>query len=365
MKKPPKRRAEFSKPVKRALAERNAYKCSWPGCKASTIGPGHKNELQSVLTGQAAHIYSAAANGPRANPTLTREQKSSISNGIWMCNYHAGIIDADECQYTAETLQRWKSDAIHRAHKDQVSLNGKISDTSTLIGVANIVFAGAWLSITENIWVFEAQGFILGTLEDLFALAGDFSNSPSKDKYVVVESQGDGRSLASITVAIQDGKTVVTCGTLAKHPRKDIADLGSDIAIGEDFDIYMEDGDLHEISGIELALQELRLQLSANYGDYLKFPEVGSLFSMIYKKHRDNPTLLNRLAKMEVIRLLAVPSLHKGGITAPPLLDFINQVHEVRFENLDVQNGPIPVFIKLQWANMESWQGELIIYIRN
>jgi len=105
------------------------------------------------------------------------------------------------------------------------------------------------------------------------------------------------------------------------------------------------------------------MTLSANYGYYLESPEVGSLLSTIYKKHRNTPLLLNRLAKMEVIRLLSLVCPNTSGTTAPPLLDFINQVNEVIFQRLDIEKNTVPIFLQFQWANKQVWQGTVTVYI--
>lgn len=355
-------RAEFPKAVKRALAERNSFRCSFPGCTAITIGPGHKNDLQSVNSGQAAHIYSAAENGPRPNPALSKEKRSSIDNGIWMCNYHAGIIDADECQYSAETLHQWKTQAVERAHKEQISLNGTRYETDTFIGIGHIIFAGAWVSVSENNWVFEAKTFVQATLAELITYISDFEKNPFSSKYVVVESQGDGRLLASLSTQMENGKLLINCNTHARSPRKNLSEIGSDIALNDNLDIDLGDGDFKTISGMELALQELRMALSKTYGGFPGLPNSGSIFYQIYNNYRSDPSLLNRLTKMELIRLITMP--YKDAKMSPPLLDFIEKVEQVEVKKMDIQNGFIPVYIHLQWADKSLWQGEICVYVR-
>lgn len=110
-------RHEFRAPIKRMLAERAGYECSFPGCEKRTIGPG-SSDVESAGDGVAAHIVSASPNnGPRANPDLTEEQRRSISNGIWMCRSHSTIIDTDPDRYSVELLKHWKSD-----HEERIAL---------------------------------------------------------------------------------------------------------------------------------------------------------------------------------------------------------------------------------------------------
>lgn len=114
-------RDNFSAATKVALAKRVGYRCSYPSCNANTIGPSDESAEATASTGEAAHI-SAAAGGPgarRYRSGLTPEQRSSIDNGIWCCNYHAKLIDTDEVIYTIPMLRQWKALAERRAQLRQ------------------------------------------------------------------------------------------------------------------------------------------------------------------------------------------------------------------------------------------------------
>jgi len=62
-----------------------------------------------VNIGVAAHITAASPGFCRYDPTLTSDERSSISNGIWLCQSCAKLIDSDESEYTIEKLRKWKS----------------------------------------------------------------------------------------------------------------------------------------------------------------------------------------------------------------------------------------------------------------
>lgn len=111
------KRADFSVPVSRALAERAGFICSFPGCNTPTIGPSAESPISSAKTGMACHIY-AASDGPaarRVRPEMTKAELSAIENGIWMCYRHGKLIDADECTYTPDLLKDWRRQAERRA----------------------------------------------------------------------------------------------------------------------------------------------------------------------------------------------------------------------------------------------------------
>jgi len=110
-------RDEFTKEVKTALAERVGYRCSFPACMNRTIGPSDESEMARSRVGVACHI-SAAAPGPgarRYDASLSPRERSSISNGIWMCTFHAKLIDTDAKQYPSALLKQWRAAAEERA----------------------------------------------------------------------------------------------------------------------------------------------------------------------------------------------------------------------------------------------------------
>lgn len=100
-------RDNFSNDVKDLLARRAGMKCSNPNCRQPTSGPQEDPE-KVVNVGVAAHICAASPGGPRFDPNMTSEERSSSSNGIWLCQTHAKLVDNDEQRYTVELLRRWK-----------------------------------------------------------------------------------------------------------------------------------------------------------------------------------------------------------------------------------------------------------------
>ena len=107
-------RDDFSKKTKDILARRVANVCSNPSCGARTCGPGEGNE-RTINIGVAAHIAAASEGGPRYDPFMTPEERSSIDNGIWLCQNCAHLIDADPAAYPVELLHRWKQETENSA----------------------------------------------------------------------------------------------------------------------------------------------------------------------------------------------------------------------------------------------------------
>lgn len=110
-------RDDFSKKVKEEMAYRVACRCSNPKCRKITFGP--KESVEGYVNiGVAAHICAAAPGGKRYDPNMSKEERSSIENGIWLCQSCSKLIDSDERKYTVEILRKWKYDAEKDTHEE-------------------------------------------------------------------------------------------------------------------------------------------------------------------------------------------------------------------------------------------------------
>ncbi len=102
-----KNRDDFTLGTKRALERQAGCNCSYPSCRRLTfaISPDSQDELQ---IGEAAHICAAAPGGPRYDPEMTRDERRSADNGIWLCRTHARAIDAADSKFPVELIHAWK-----------------------------------------------------------------------------------------------------------------------------------------------------------------------------------------------------------------------------------------------------------------
>ncbi|HLP66400.1 MAG TPA: hypothetical protein VK181_02655 [Rhizobium sp.] len=106
-------RDDFPRPVIDRLSRRAGMKCSCPDCRIPTAGPDGDGGVTN--TGVAAHISAASPGGPRYDADMTSQARCDISNGIWLCQNHAKLIDDDEFTCTPTVLRDWKDTAEHMA----------------------------------------------------------------------------------------------------------------------------------------------------------------------------------------------------------------------------------------------------------
>lgn len=99
----------FSPQTADGLAKRAASTCSNPDCAQVTSGPSSDPE-KATNVGVAAHICAASPKGPRYDATMTSGERKSASNGVWLCQRCAKLIDNDEQRYPVALLRRWKTD---------------------------------------------------------------------------------------------------------------------------------------------------------------------------------------------------------------------------------------------------------------
>lgn len=107
-------RDDFSSKVKELLGKRVGFRCSNPDCNKATSGP-HTEVDKSLNIGVAAHISAAASGGPRFDVSLTPSERSAITNGIWLCQNCAKLVDNDEAMFPVELLKQWKKFAELRS----------------------------------------------------------------------------------------------------------------------------------------------------------------------------------------------------------------------------------------------------------
>jgi hypothetical protein len=125
-------RDNFSNSTRTALAKRSGYLCAI--CKAVTVGPSAESPNSVTNIGVAAHITAASSGGPRYDDSMVSTERSSISNGIWLCQNHATLVDRDCVSWTVAKLKD-----VKKYHEQYVTQTlGIPSDTRTqLVNIPN------------------------------------------------------------------------------------------------------------------------------------------------------------------------------------------------------------------------------------
>lgn len=118
--------AEFRSPVRETLMKRAGQRCSFPLCSITTSGPTvEPNSVANI--GRAAHIFSAREGGPRGTGGLTRKERQSAENGIWLCSVHADLIDKNNRQdFPAGLLRRYKEIHEERIRRERDGISQRI-----------------------------------------------------------------------------------------------------------------------------------------------------------------------------------------------------------------------------------------------
>ncbi|WP_186194538.1 NACHT domain-containing protein [Burkholderia gladioli] len=107
-------RDDFKKDTVLQIAKRAGWLCSFPTCRVPTVGATSDGEGE-INIGTAAHICAAAPGGPRYDAAMTPEERSSATNGIWMCRDHGKAIDSPDAQFTVALLREWKRQAANES----------------------------------------------------------------------------------------------------------------------------------------------------------------------------------------------------------------------------------------------------------
>lgn len=94
--------------VQRELVGETAHRCGNPHCRIRTLGPSDTAASGTANIGVAAHITAAETGGARFDDAMSPETRKSASNGLWLCQNHAHLVDHNEKRYTVRLLHAWK-----------------------------------------------------------------------------------------------------------------------------------------------------------------------------------------------------------------------------------------------------------------
>ena len=362
--------AEFSSATRRTIAERVAWRCSFPGCGRNTVGPHPDNKSDSSDIGIAAHIHGAARGDKTWRPApddMSQAAKKDISNGIWLCPTHHRVIDRSNDEFSPETLRAWRDDAENRARKSRdfpaAEYIASVDDSRTLVQIGDDnVFHATWLSIESNgEWTFC---LIRAEIGDLKGLRDYISMSPKNRRYIVVESQGDARLIDNISLDSRskagEQQHVMRVTVQDRVGSEDPNDIPlSDVRLDEEGDLPdPTEGEWQYIGGMDAAKQWVIETLRTVPKNSLPWDrEVGSYAGRYYDKYRSDLEMMSRMMRVDMIRMSLIPYpddlIDKGS--PKPQWSFVRRILKVVVPSAELQNGKLNIEIEIEWGNGEFW----------
>ncbi|EHN67968.1 hypothetical protein VFSR5_2693 [Aliivibrio fischeri SR5] len=346
------------------MAERVAWRCSFPGCQKNTVGPNSSDPTKKINNGIAAHICAAAPNGPRYDLNMSPEERKSITNGIWMCRDHGSLIDSDYSEYSVDTLKQWKQNAEDNA-ATSLREPTKVSDLSgsSFLQLGNQLICNVhWYQVSANKWKFELVNIEIGNKHDFHDYILNFNNLDEHERYVVVESQGDARLLNEIKLSVENQTQYIELSVKDKMPSTDPNKLGFTLKLGEDGDLCIDSG-IMRISGIEAAVQSLSTTMSFIRGELKDAEWLGSNVTDYYHRYSGDLQLFSRLIKMEFIRLSLIPMKEYLGSEKRTSLPFVKRFNKITVLSRDLKFSSIIVNVDLEWGDCTNWNGEVRVFI--
>ncbi|MVT66027.1 hypothetical protein GPL21_13020 [Bradyrhizobium pachyrhizi] len=318
------------------------------------------------MTGKAAHIHAAAPGGRRYLAAMTPEKRADISNGIWLCAHHADLIDRDEVTYTPDMLRAMKREhELDCDRKHRAALRGGEASLDLIAIGPDIVFCGELLGVDKSQWRLHLQNFVDGDLHDLLKFIERFERAPTIDRYVLINSLGDGRVLSAAPSVNKEltGGHMLTCPIYPSAERITAAELPMDFALSEDHDLMpTENGGIAEVAGIAALPQTIKTCLSSQKGESPFHRDFGTRFAKYFRLLAGSPWL-EQILKLEVIRQAAIPYVDPLDNRQYTPFQCVEQVYGVEL----LANGPsenwLPIRLDLEVKGLGRWQRDLSICV--
>ncbi len=351
-------RDNFSEKVRRAVAARAGWHCSFTGCGKLTVGPSDEGTGAVASIGEAAHICAASPAGRRYDALMTPDDRSGVDNAVWMCSDHAKLIDRDEVTYTAAALHAMKRD--HEVLCARAVRNGSSGDLATgLLAVGpDVVCTGDLTHIDAASWRLRLGHFLIGDLHRIIAFIDGFARDAPENRYVLSNELGDGRVLTSAPSLTRDADGYsLLCQIAPGAPRVDAHRIGSGFATNPETGRSRT-----RVSGVDYLPQRVREVLSMQRGESPFSPTFGMRFFEYFEAFRGSPWL-DLLFKLDVVRQASIPFRDNlSGQTHTPL-QCVTRVRSVEVLADAPTKNRLPVRVDLEVQGLGPWTRELSVYV--
>lgn len=357
-------RDDFFSKTRTALALRAGYRCSFSKCGMATAGPSDEASDKHVSIGVAAHIAAAAPGGQRYNPDMTNDQRASIENGIWLCQTHSRLIDVNPAAYPTALLHQMKAEHEDAIKLEMEKMKSAPQCTDFIAIGPNIVFVGELVAVEENVWTFVLDNFVIGELGQLIRYIDQFGDLDSYDKFVLVNDLGDGRELSSPPAwSKSDRGILIKVGVMRSTPRIDAHRLPMDLALNDEHDLFILNGQLARVRGVDALPQKIKTCLSTIRGEVFYAPTYGTRIREYSTDFLGSPWL-PKLIKLETIRMASIPYADQMGLNASSTpLKAVRKVISVDQISAEGDDGWFAFRFHLDVEGIGAWVREIKLFI--
>jgi hypothetical protein len=295
---------------------------------------------------------------------MTTAQRKHIDNAIWLCSDHADLIDRDEVKYTIEALQEMKR--LHEAAQ-AIAVQTRTSEqlgTGLLAIGPHVVCVGDLESIGSIHWTLRLRHFVLGDAHQLIDFIDRFNALRRDDRYVLANELGDGRLFSEAPILTKKGgEILLACPITPAAPRLDVHKIGSMSAMhSETNDLYVKDGQIARVSGLEAFPQILRSALSMQRGENVFAPHAGVRFFEYFEDFKGSPWL-SRLMMLDVVREASIPAPSVPGQESRTTLPSITRVRSFQLLSETPEAHRLPVHVGFDVQGLGLWEGQFSVYM--
>ena len=241
-------------------------------------------------------------------------------------------------------------------------MNMNAENTTTLIQLGDkVVFHGRILLMNHREWVLQLENPEIGDTEDLMEYIATLDPTAANKSYIVLESLNDARQIENVTLQQESGLSVLHVVVQDKLPAVHPGRFGTTFKLDDSGDLAR---DLSLVSGKDAAKQEIGQILGLKKGEWFLAPESGTLISDYYARYYNRLNLLERLIRLELIRLALIPTPPGIGDSKPKrALAFIKRIVDVSISTAKLTGGCLQPLVTLEWGNDEKWIGYIPIFI--
>ena len=203
--------------------------CCFPGCEVSCVDETESGN--TITIGEIAHIEAKGDNGPRANPSLSDQQRDAYPNLIVLCRNHHKLVDADESTYTVQKLRLWKAERARSVKRAALGQGMEDAGPQELTRGAPRSASGLVLKYEEREASLheETRDVIVGQLSSEFArLHSQIANLGARSAHSRESSQTDSDpKYAALSARIDVARNLIHRGSV-KVAREELEELIND-----------------------------------------------------------------------------------------------------------------------------------------